>query len=71
MRALMPVFMSHPTGHSIGDANARDERNKMAAQVIRVYNMANLLPRAQVIEQGTDKEMDKRLRDSVQFADKV
>ena len=29
------------------------------------------LPRADVIEAGTDKEMDTRLRDSVQFADKV
>ena len=71
MRVLMPVFMCHPTGHAIGDANARDERNKLASQVIRVYNMASLLPRAQAIEQGTDKEYDKRLKDIVQFADKV
>ena len=55
----------------MGDANLRDERNKIAAQVIRFYNIRSLLPRADFIEAGTDKEMDTRLRDSVQFADKV
>ena len=55
----------------MGDAHARHERHRLAAEAIRAYNMADLLPRAQAIEKGTNKEIDKRLRDSVQFADKV
>ena len=55
----------------MGDAGLRDERNKIAARVVRFHNIRSLLPRADDIEAGTDKEMDMRLKDSVQFADKV
>ena len=67
----MPYIMGHPQGHSMGDANLRDERNKIAARVVRFHNIRSLLPRADDIEAGSDKEMDTRLKDSVQFADKV
>ena len=55
----------------MGDAHARHERHRLAAEAIRTYNMADMLPRAQAIKDSTDKEYDGRLKNNAQFADNV
>ena len=54
---------------ALGDA--RHKRHRLAAEAIRAYTMADLLPRAQAIEDGTDKEYDGRLKNIAEFADKL
>ncbi len=59
-------------GPSFGrEATERSTRNSIAAACIRKYDLAELLPRVSNIEEGTDKEMDARLKEIALFADKI
>ncbi len=55
----------------MGEATERSTGNVIAAACIRKYDLAEFLPRVSKIENGTDKELDARLKDIALYADKV
>ena len=71
MKIVMSHWAAHPKGSVMGEATERSTRNSIAAACIRRYDLAEFLPKVLKIENGTDKEMDARLKDIALYADKV
>jgi hypothetical protein len=71
MRAVMPLLLGNPIGPEMGDAPARAVRNQLGSEGIRRYNLADMISMAQGIAEGTNSELDHRLKNMVQTADKV
>ncbi len=71
MRVVMPFLLGSPVGPSMGDGPSRNDRNRLASEGILRYQVAGMTSMAQAIKEGSDSEMDGRIRDSVLTADKV
>ena len=70
-KVLMSVWLGHPSGPAMEEGPARNDRNSLAAETIRSCNISELLPRVQAIQDGTNAEFDKCLRNIALLADKA
>ncbi len=71
MRVVMPFWLGNPIGPSMGDCPSRNVRNRLASEGILCYQVGGMTSMAQAIAEGSNSEMDGRIRESVLTADKV